>query len=126
MIKAKIAQTKYRLEMQNGRHSFFVDEPVDVGGTDTAPSPDEYLEAALASCTAITLRMYANRKEWPIENIEVSVQLERKEGQSFFNRSIKLIGNIQPEEKQRLLQIAKACPVSKTLLGTSLIESTIE
>jgi putative redox protein len=126
MIKANIGQTQYRIALDNGRHNFFGDEPLQVGGTDTAPAPDEYLEAALASCTAITLRMYANRKEWAIEQIEVRVQLERKEGQTFFTRTIKITGNIQETEKERLLQIAKACPVSKTLLGTSHIESTIE
>lgn len=125
MIKANIGQTEYRLALDSGTHIFWGDEPVSVGGTDTAPAPDEYLEAALASCTAITLRMYANRKQWAIEQIEVVVKLDRKEGQTYFTRSIRILGNISAEEKERLLQIAKACPVSKTLSGNSVIESNI-
>lgn len=125
MTSATIASSKYRLVLNNGRHEFFADEPEHVGGTDSAPAPDELLEAALASCTAITLRMYANRKEWPIESIDVSVQLNRVDGITQFTRKIVVKGNIDSDQQQRLVQIAKACPVSKTLLGQSAIESEI-
>ena len=97
-----------------------------LGGADTAPAPDELLEAALASCTAITLRMYAERKAWMILSIEVSVSLERIEGKTFFTRQITIHGEVAEEQKQRLLQIAKACPVSKTLLGEIEINSNIQ
>jgi len=126
MTTASIATTKYRLALNNGRHEFFADEPVEVGGTDTAPSPDELLEAALASCTAITLRMYADRKEWHIQGIDVKVTAERSEGKTAFTRHITINGAVDDIQKERLLQIAKACPVSKTLSAGSEIISTIQ
>ena len=126
MTRASIASTNYQVQLENGRHKFSADEPKDLGGADTAPAPDELLEAALASCTAITLRMYAERKAWMILSIEVSVSLERIEGKPFFTRQITIHGEVAEEQKQRLLQIAKACPVSKTLLGEIEINSNIQ
>jgi putative redox protein len=126
MTTAGIANSKYRLALNNGRHEFFADEPVEVGGTDSAPAPDELLEAALASCTAITLRMYADRKQWAVQQIDVQVSLERKEGITSFTRNISIKGEVDAEQKDRLLQIAKACPVSKTLAAGSTITTTIQ
>ena len=125
MTTASIASNHYSVKLQNGRHEFAADEPMDKGGTDTGPAPDEILEASLASCTAITLRMYADRKEWKVTAIEVTVSLERTDNKTIFTRSIKLEGNIDEIQRERLLQIAKACPVSKTLLGEIEINSRI-
>jgi putative redox protein len=125
MTKASIQTNHYRVALQSRQHQYFADEPKDVDGTDTAASPDELLEAALASCTIITLRMYADRKQWPVTNIQATVQAERKEITTF-TRSITIEGNITDEQKERLLQVAKACPVSKTLSAASLIHSTIQ
>lgn len=126
MTKANITTTKYQVRLENGRHVFEADEPVAQGGTDLAPAPDELLEAALASCTAITLRMYANRKQWPVEAIDVAVSLERIDGKTVFSRNIQLRGNLDQEQKDRLLQIAKLCPVSKTLSGSIEVNSSIQ
>lgn len=126
MTKASIASTNYQVQLENGRHKFSADEPKELGGADTAPAPDELLEASLASCTAITLRMYADRKGWVIPTIEVSVSLERIEGKTIFSRQITILGEIAEEQMQRLLQIAKAFPVSKTLLGEIEINSNIQ
>ena len=125
MTKANITTTKYQVRLENGRHVFGADEPAAQGGTDLAPAPDELLEAALASCTAITLRMYADRKQWPIEAIDVTVGLERIDGKTVFSRNIQLKGNLDQEQKDRLLQIAKLCPVSKTLSGSIEVNSSI-
>lgn len=125
MTKASIATTKYRVQLDNGRHLFGADEPVDKGGQDTAPAPDELLEASLASCTAITVRMYAERKQWALEQIDVAVNLERAEGKTVFTRNITLKGNLDAEQKERLLQIAKVCPVSKTLTGSIEINTAM-
>ncbi len=125
MTTASIASNHYSVKLQNGRHEFAADEPMDKGGTDAGPAPDEILEASLASCTAITLRMYADRKEWKVTAIEVTVSLERADNKTIFTRSIKLEGNIDEIQRERLLQIAKACPVSKTLLGEIEINSRI-
>jgi len=125
MTKASIATTKYRVELDNGRHLFGADEPVEKDGQDTAPAPDELLEASLASCTAITLRMYADRKQWNLDGVEVEVTLERVEGKTVFTRNITFKGNLDDEQKERLLQIAKLCPVSKTLSGSIEINTSI-
>ncbi len=125
MTTAIIATTPYSVTLQNGRHTFSADEPRELGGGDGGPAPDELLEAALASCTAITLRMYADRKKWPVAGLEVTVTLERTEGKSMFTRNIQVNGTIDETQRQRLLEIAKACPVSKTLLGEISIESHV-
>ena len=127
MTTASIAKEHYRLTLKNGEHEFYADEPEDVGGGDTAPAPDDLLEASLASCTAITLRMYADRKEWKLDSITVSVNAERTgKNKTVFTRNIVLKGDIRTEQKERLLQIAKACPVSKTLLGEIEVNSSME
>lgn len=125
MTTASIASTAYRTEIRNGRHELTADEPLNLGGGDAGPTPDELLEAALASCTAITLRMYANRKEWPVTEINVAVSLERKEDKTIFTRNIQVEGTLDEVQKERLLQIAKACPVSKTLSGPIDINTQI-
>lgn len=125
MTTASIALTHYRVKLQNGRHEFSADEPKDIGGEDTGPTPDELLEASLASCTAITLRMYAERKKWPVAEIMVTVELERKDNKAIISRKIVINGTVDEEQRQRLLEIAKACPVSKTLLGEIEINSHI-
>ena len=126
MTTASIASTHYRVKLQNGRHELYADEPKEIGGGDTGPAPDELLEASLASCTAITLRMYAERKNWPVAEIEVTVGLQREEGKTIFTRTITINGTINEIQRQRLLSIAKACPVSKTLLGDIEINSEIK
>ena len=125
MTTASIASNHYSVKLQNGRHEFLADEPKDIGGEDTGPAPDELLEASLASCTAITLRMYADRKNWPVAEIMVTVILERKDNKTIFSREIVLNGTVDEGQRQRLLEIAKACPVSKTLLGEIEINSHI-
>ena len=123
MTTASITSSHYRVKLQDGRHEFAADEPMDKGGTDTGPAPDELLEASLASCTAITLRMYADRKEWKVTEIDVTVSLERIDNKTIFTRSIKVEGDIDETQRERLLQIAKVCPVSKTMLGEIEINS---
>jgi len=125
MTTASIASTAYRAEIRNGRHELTADEPLNLGGGDTGPTPDELLEAALAGCTAITLRMYANRKEWPVTEINVAVNLERKDDKTILTRNIQIEGAIDATQRERLLQIAKACPVSKTLSGPIDINTQI-
>ena len=105
MISSSIGQEQYRVTHSNGRHEFFADEPAEKGGKDTAPTPDELLEAALASCTLVTLRMYTDHKQWETGVINISVSLQREAGKSIITRV------------QRLIQVAKACPVSKTISG---------
>ena len=119
--------TGFVQHIQTGRHHLVVDEPVGVGGGDQGPSPYDLLAAALGSCTAITLRMYARTKGWPLHRVGVLVRHEKihaadcascetKEGRiDQLEREITLEGPLDESQKQRLLEIADRCPVHKTL-----------
>ncbi len=115
MAKAVIGKEHYKTIVSIGNHSVFVDEPTDSGGTDEAATPSEYLEVSLASCTAITLRMYADRKGWPVEKISVEVVITKEDKRTLFERKILLEGELGEEQRSRLLQIANSCPVHKLL-----------
>jgi putative redox protein len=119
MIQSFIGSEAYRVTHSNKRHTFYADEPEDKGGKDTAPTPDELLEAALASCTLVTLRMYTNHKQWNVGDIQVSVSLVREKEKTIITRELHFEHALNEEQKQRLAQVAKACPVSKTLGGVN-------
>ncbi len=117
----------FTTKIKLGRHKLTADEPEHLGGQDKGPNPYQLLSSALASCTAITIQMYAKRKQWELYNVEVQVQhkkdhctdCEKAEKQDtkidIFKRDIFLIGNLEDPQKQRLLQMANKCPVHKTL-----------
>jgi putative redox protein len=125
MVIAKIGKDAYRTELTVGRHTIIADEPQDLGGSDLGPAPGELLVIALASCTAITLRMYANRKEWPLDNVHVEVDFEKVENKTIFKREILLAGDLTEEHRARLLQIANACPVHKTLNNPIEVQTSL-
>ena len=113
-----------------GRHVFGADEPEGLGGMDTGPDPYEFVLAGLGACTAMTLRMYANRKKFPLARVEVSLRhVQRasagKDLKDKFERVINLTGNLTPEQRQMLLDVADRCPVSKTLRQSSEIDSVL-
>jgi putative redox protein len=114
-VSAKIGNDKYKTEIITDVHTFITDEPLDNGGTDLAPSPGDYLRTSLASCTAITLRMYATRKNFAIENIEVKVGTESVDGKTIFHRKILITGEVDHAQRTRMLQIANLCPIHKIL-----------
>jgi putative redox protein len=100
--------------------AFLADEPVDLGGADTGPRPHELLLASLASCTAITLRMYADRKGWDTGAIQVDATLQREQRGRDIESRIGLeisFGNaaLDGAQRERLAQIARSCPVHRTL-----------
>jgi putative redox protein len=109
----------FETKLSTTAHHAIADEPVTVGGKDIGPAPGDYLCMSLASCKAITLRMYVLRKKWDIENIQVKVSLEKLETENIvthiFHAEISVDGVISPEQKERLIYIAKACPISKLL-----------
>ncbi len=105
-------------------HTWLVDEPELQGGKNAGPNPHDLLAAALASCTAITLKMYANRKEWKLETVNVNVTILQND-KTTFNRTIELVGSFTIEQKQRLLHIANACPIHKLLINQSEIKTEI-
>ena len=117
----------FRTAIEAGEHHFVADEPLSVGGTDQGPNPYDLLAAALGSCKTMTMRMYADRKEWPLESVEVVVSHGREHGkdcedcknrEGFIHRfivSITLHGDLTEEQRQRIAEIAGRCPVAKTL-----------
>ncbi len=116
--------TGYQTSMTARAHSFTADEPVEVGGTDTAPTPVELLLGSLASCTAVTLRMYAQRKGWPLEGVEVHVEYTARPTPAFV-KHITVQGPLDEAQKARLLEIAEACPVAKVLRTGAASESRL-
>ena len=112
-----------------GSHRLHADEPRGAGGGDTGPSPYGYLAAALGACTSMTLRVYADRKQWPLERVSVTVahdrihaadceECETKTGRiDRFDRTLRLSGPLSVEQRQRLIEIADRCPVHQTLHG---------
>ena len=100
-----------------GEHQFVADVSTKLGGANSGPSPHELLAAALGSCTGITLKMYAQRKEWPLSNAIITVDINRTNQIEHFERTIELIGNLDAEQRARLLEIANKCPVHLALAG---------
>jgi putative redox protein len=110
-------QGKMQHEVRVGSHHLISDVSVAEGGEDLGPTPHEYLAIALASCTAITLRMYALRKGWPLQSADTTVTLDHQKTQSKFDRKIHLVGDLTDEQKSRLLEIANHCPIHQALTG---------
>ncbi len=104
------------IEIDDGDHRLVVDEPVEAGGTDSGPSPARLVAAALASCVAITMEMYAERKGWELGDVEVSVDVEH-EGHTprSFATSIHLPAELSEEQRQMLLRVAGKCPVHRVI-----------
>jgi len=112
-------------KLSTGDLHFVSDAEVSKGGEGTGPSPHEYLGAALAACTSMTLKMYAGRKSMNLENVIVTVDIERTDDIEQFSREIELIGNLNAEEKERLLEIANKCPIHKALAGQIQIKTQL-
>ncbi len=108
-------------------HDLLSDEPRDNGGDDQGPGPFDLVLAGLGSCTSMTVRMYADRKQWPLERIEVALSHRREtvdgEGITRIDRAVRLIGDLDVEQRERLLEIANRCPVHRALSGTIAIDT---
>jgi putative redox protein len=126
-VTARAGAAGYRTEVRVRSHALVADEPESVGGGDAGPTPYEYLLGALGGCMAMTLRMYADRKGWPLEGAEVRLrtapshlrdceQCEREDvGVTRIERQVELAGPLTEEQRRRLMQIADRCPVKQTL-----------
>ncbi len=119
----------YTSGIQVNQHSLIVDEPLETGGEDLGPAPGDYLCAALASCKAITLRMYVQRKQWNVDEIKVEVNLvlgtQMSSGNNTFYCQINFKGDLDDEQQKRLLVIANSCPLHRLLSKPSDIVTTI-
>lgn len=125
MVKATINKEHYACSVTNGSHEIIVDEPIELGGTHKGYAPKGLLMASLASCVAITLRMYADRKQWPVEKIEVEVNVDTENGELIFLEEITCYGDLSADQKNRLETIASKCPVSKILATGHEIRSKV-
>jgi putative redox protein len=119
------APGKFRQTVRVGRHTLIADEPVAAGGEDAGIAPHEWILAGLGACTSMTLRLYAERKGWSLESIEVTVDGDHEGGAFVLKRIVHVRGNLTGEQRERLLDIANKCPVHKSLTGPIRIESTI-
>ena len=119
------------------RHHYLkADEPEDYGGTNLGPNPYEFVSSGLATCTAMTIQMYAKHKDWPLSDVEVHINYEKVHAEDAdsnsskkidtFSREIVLNGNINEEQKEKLLQIANKCPVHKTLSSQIQIKTKLQ
>jgi putative redox protein len=109
---------------------YLADEPEMFGGNNEGPAPGQYVCMALASCKAITLRMYANRKKWKLDEIKIKVSMVKGDqmpsGLNTFYCSIKLLGELNEEQEKRLLEISKVCPVDRLLSKPGEVVTLIE
>ncbi len=122
---ALIARTQYQTIVNSGGHAIVADEPAKADGTDTGMNPFSLLLASLASCTVITLRMYINRKMWPIDEIKADIEMFKTVSGTQIETKLSFKGEISVEQRDRLLKIADACPVHKILVGSISINTTI-
>jgi putative redox protein len=126
-VSVESASPDYLEDIRVGRHRLQSDEPVSAGGRDAAPTPYELLLAALGSCKVITLRMYAKRKNWPLEAVHINLSHAKMHAEDCANCSsetrqidhveveIRLVGELSDEQRRALLAIAEKCPVHRTL-----------
>lgn len=136
-VVVREAGTGFAQEILAGNHELVSDEPRDVGGTDTGPTPYDHLLAALGACTSMTVRMYAKRKGWPLERVTVRLRHSRIHASDCehcetevgrldrIERELTLEGPLSQEQRERLLQISEMCPVHRTLTSETVIDTTL-
>ena len=126
-----------RNDIESGPHHLVADEPADAGGTAQGPTPYDFLSAALGACTSMTMRVVAKRENIPLEGVEITVESDRMYAKDcadclsnsgyihHFSVAIKLIGNLTAEQRERMLSVAKRCPVNKTLTSEIRIDERL-
>jgi len=130
-------EDNFTTSIQTANHTLIADEPASVGGNDFGPSPYEYLNAALAACTVMTLKMYAERKKWDLKEVFVYLTHSRKHSEDMkdktdkpkyldhISKKLKFVGDLTSEQKDRLKSISSRCPVHKTLASEVIFETEI-
>ena len=116
-IRVHRGQGKLQHVIEIGQHRLLTDVPAELGGEDTGPEPHDLLAAALAACTALTVTMYAKRKGFPLDDIDVRIEHGKLDQAYVLTRRIAYIGNLSAEQRAMLTAVANKCPVHKTLSG---------
>jgi len=126
-ISGHIREDHYKTVISNGRNELIADEPTTNNGCDLGFSPTEILCSSLAACTCITLRMYADRKNWNLTEVKAHISFtgNPEKNSSNIKREIELIGELTHEQEEQLLQIANHCPIHKILSNPIEIETTL-
>ena len=129
--------TAFKTEISAGPHTFYADEPADVGGTEAGPTPYDFLSAALGACTSMTVHVVAKRENIPLEGIELTITSDRQHAQDCadctakagyihrFMVKMRIKGDLTPQQKQRIVDVARRCPVFKTLQSEIRIDETL-
>ena len=132
-----IIEDNFTTSIQTKNHSMIADEPASIGGDDFGPSPYEYLNAGLAACTVMTLKLYAARKKWDLQEVFVYISHSRKHSDELelnvekpgyldhISKKLKFVGNLDDTQKQRLKEIASRCPVHKTIASEVIFDTEI-
>jgi len=125
-VTAHNGKADYLIEIRSpSGNTVTADEPVDKGGQDKGFSPKELLASALAACTSATLRMYAQHKGWDLKDALIDIELVEEGGNTIFNRNIEFRGDLDEEQRDRLLKVANACPLHKILTHAISINTTV-
>ena len=128
-VSAISSAAPYFVRLEDGTHEWSADEPLALGGADCGPTPYQLLLSALGACTAVTLRMYAARKAWALQEVQVELQFNPDGtpagGGNDIRRRITVSGDLSTEQRERLLQIANACPIHKVLSGEVRIATSL-
>jgi len=129
-IQSKTKDENYAVEIKSASgHTIIADEPEKVGGQNKGMSPHELISSALAACTSATLKMYAQRKEWDLKGVNTTIKFssDGKPGDlPNIQRGIELEGDLDKEQRERLLEIANKCPIHKLLVGEVKINSALK
>jgi putative redox protein len=124
-IVTKSGPGKYQQVVKVGPHRLVADATTSDGGDDAGPQPHEWVLAALGACTSITVQMYAERKGWPLESVEVSVAGDHVDGAFVLTRHVVFHGPLSDDQAAKLLEIANKCPVHKSLTGPIRVDTVV-
>jgi putative redox protein len=124
-VSVRWAGGPFAQDIEVAGHHIRADEEVTHGGDNTGAEPHELLLAALGSCTAMTLKVYAERKGWPLTDVHVRLTGDTTSGRLVINRELIIEGNLDAEQRQRLVEIADKCPVHKSLSSPITIATTM-
>lgn len=128
-VNVSIGKASYKTEVTIDQHLLIADEPTELGGSDLGPTPTELLLSSLGTCKAITVKMYADRKQWDLQEVRIKLSItQQKEGaqrSSLISCSLDFIGALDADQKERLKRMAEKCPIHLMLSNPITIESNL-